>query len=181
VTVLAALLVTVRPQPPQPTQGVHLSNSSDILFPAVVSQCEPVLIYYNTTGRTEFYPVLIFTQVHVVGDTYRYQDLISFSVPIGVGYFEWLCDIPAGYGFIVRGRRNQHYSIVQPGSSSFCLRNITTTYSYAEYFTDAFLSYTANPPVTSSPRIGSTILATCVFCLTLLIYPTLTGTHHWPA
>jgi hypothetical protein len=148
VTVLVAFAVTVLTQPPP--DGIRLPNplgfdNIDVFFPLTVSQCEPVFVYYNTPVGLGFGISTIFQE---------YTDLVVFYIPPGVGYFEWICNIPAGYTIIVLG---SYVFVVQPGPSSSCLADITTTYSYASYATSAFRSYTAHPANTTSPIITAPI------------------------
>ena len=150
--ILAALPVTVLTQPSPPTEGIQLSTAYDVRFPLTVAQCERVLIFHNTTDT---YGLNIYS--HISGS---FQVVTRLSIPVGIGYLEWICNIPAGYGFRVEGWY-ERFLVVQPGSSSSCLRALTTTYSYASYATTAFQSYTSNPPGTVTPTI-SAFLATSV-------------------
>jgi hypothetical protein len=122
-------------------QGVQLSNPAvnpdlDIRFPLTVAQCEPIRIYYNSS-TTDNYGIVFFTP--------DFTTILRITAPIGVGYLEWICDIPAGHGFWVV-YYFAYYASVQPGSSSGCLGTITTTYAHASYNTTAFQSYTALSP-----------------------------------
>jgi hypothetical protein len=124
-TTLAAAVVWAQPTPPP--QGIQLRNTEitnayDIRFPLTITQCQPVFIYYNTTGRTAGTVSIGFVAV----EEYNPMFLV-IAVPSGVGYIEWFCDIPAGYGFGVWGY-HAYYLVVQPGSSDSCLSDITTTY-----------------------------------------------------
>ena len=130
-------------QSPLPTSGIQLSMRPelDVRFPLTVAQCEAAFIYYNssTIGNGVFF---------FRPDTARpsLQDVfLSILIPRGIGYLEWVCDIPAGHSFFVACDLGYHV-VVGPGSSS-CLHNLTATYSDADYNTTLFLSYTANPPV----------------------------------
>jgi hypothetical protein len=138
------LAVTVITQPSPPAQGVQLSNEFDTIFPLTVSQCAPVFIYYNTTPIYGYRTFLtIYTLVY---DEY----LLRFELPLGVGYLEWICNIPAGYGFIAGAG---HYFVVQSGTSSSCLRNVTASYPFVSYNTTAFLPFTQSPPNTTLPNL----------------------------
>ena len=148
VIVLATLAVTVLTQPPP--EGIRLTNPPgfddiDVFFPLTVSQCEPVFVYYDSPIGLGFGISTIFEE---------YTDLVVFYMPPGVGYFEWICNIPAGYTIIVD---SIHVFVVQPGPSSSCLADITTTYSYASYATSAFRSFTAHAANTTSPIITAPI------------------------
>ena len=140
--ILAALPVAVLTQPSPPAEGIQLSATLDVRFPVTVAQCEPVLIYYHTIDT---YNVRIYSG--------RSQLVASLLIPVGIGYLEWVCNIPAGYGFRVEGWYERSF-VVQPGSSSACLRTLTTTYSYMSYATTAFRSYTGNPPSIVAPTIS---------------------------
>jgi len=129
------------------SQGVQLSNPAvnpdlEIRFPLTVAQCEPIRIFYNSS-TPDNYGIVFFTP--------DFATLLKITVPIGVGYLEWICDIPAGRGFWVV-YYFIYYVSVQPGSSSGCLSPITTTYAHASYNTTAFQSYT-----TVSPTITFTV------------------------
>jgi hypothetical protein len=139
-------------QPSPPAQGIQLASCLpfDVFFPLTVSQCEPVFVYYNTTVPQSF-------GISTISG--EYTDLIIFAIPTGIGYFEWICNIPAGYTIIVDGR---YVFVVQPGWSSSCLGDITTTYPHATYITTAFRSYTANPANTTVPRISRSAMASYV-------------------
>ena len=149
--ILAALPVAVLTQPSPPSEGIQLALDYDVRFPLTIAQCEPVLIYYNTTNLGGYiYNVILFS--HTSGSS---QEVARLIAPVGVGYLEWICNIPAGHGFRVFGFY-ERFLVVQAGSSSSCLRALTTTYSYARYATTALQSYTSNPPSTATPT--STVL-----------------------
>ena len=144
--ILAALPVTVLTQsPPTDSEGIQLARVNDIRFPLTVAQCEPVLIYYNvnTTGGSHLF-------LHSASS----ELLAHLAIPVGVGYLEWVCNIPAGHGFRVSAYYEQYF-VVQAGSSSSCLRALTTTYSYVNYATTAFQSYTSNAPSTVTSSISA--------------------------
>ena len=136
---LTPFSVTVRPQPSPTTPGIQLANpeAGDVRFPVTVSQCEPVLIYHNT-------PNAYFLLIYTTG-----ADLIRLNIPFGIGYLEWICNIPAGFPVSV-GNYFAFSLVVQSGSSSSCLHNITTTYAYASHATSLLRSFTANPPTSTS-------------------------------
>jgi hypothetical protein len=149
---LAILAEIVLGQPSPPAQGIQLwlvdrSLGVDARFPLTVTQCEPVFIYYNNTysiaASDTFGGVALNPAFHL-------PYFLIFYFPPGVGYIEWICNIPAGYSFWVRANLN-YPIVVQPGSSSFCLRDITTTYRHATYSTAYFQSYTAGPPTSLAP------------------------------
>ena len=121
-------------------QAIQLSNVGDldVRFPLTVAQCERIRIYYNITREVEGIFIL------APGDA---AGVLRIHVPPGIGYIEWICDIPSGHGFYVSFVQS-YYLVVQPGSSS-CLGQVTTTYDYLEYFTANFQSYTALSPTTT--------------------------------
>ena len=143
---MAAFATDVLTQPAQPTHAIQLSRSYDVRFPSTVSQCEPVLIYHNTP---ESYALHIYTMESGLSRT-----LVRLTIPRGIGYLEWICNIPAGYTFVVLNSY-AHVLSVQPGSSSACLGDITTTYAYADYETTDFRSYTAHPANPTTPDIAA--------------------------
>ena len=153
VLLLAASVAVGLAQISSSATGVQLAHPDegwDIIFPLSVAQCEPVSIYYNhtlpTPGRT----------IHIsVNDPQESTVLLTIDPPqdYGVGYLEWICDIPAGHSFIVQSLRAQYY-VVGHGSSSSCLGKITTTYAHMSYNTMALRSYTENAPRTISPSLS---------------------------
>ena len=121
---------------------------ADIRFPITVAQCEAAFIYYNTStigNRVDFLrPDIARPSLDDI--------FLSILIPRGIGYLEWVCDIPEGHSFFVAHTRG-YYLVVGPGSSS-CLHNVTATYADASYNTTLFVSYTMNPPrptVTTAP------------------------------
>jgi hypothetical protein len=142
-------------QSPLPTSGIQLSvrPEVDVRFPLTVAQCESTFIYYNSSS---FGNRIVFYRPDIAIP--RDQDIfLSVLIPRGIGYLEWVCDIPEGHSFFVAHTRG-YYVVVDPGSSS-CLHNVTTTYSEADYNTTLFVSYTANPPV-STVTTAPDLLAT---------------------
>ena len=142
--ILAA--ITVLAQPPNPAHGIQLSDFTrypgwDVRFPLTVTQCEPVFIYYNKTFSNIAGTIGLRNQRPPEFDVF----LLLGPLPLGVGYIEWICNIPANYGFWVISPLFYNV-VVQPGSISSCLRPITTTYQYATYNMTAFTAYTASPP-----------------------------------
>ena len=162
---LSAFAMTVQPQPSPPTQGIQLASTDDVRFPLTISQCEPVFIYYNVD--TPGYSLVIST---IVDDINAIIYLLRLNIPLGSGYLEWICNIPAGYSFLVEGSYTYIF-VVQPGSSSSCLRDITTTYAYASYATTFFRSFTANPP---TPLVYTFDHATYIRSSRLSLCPRLT-------
>ena len=142
---LIVLAATVLAQPSPQMQGIQLGNLSlgvDFRFPETVTQCEPVLMYCDTIRVG--YSLYLLTP-----DNYVF---LRIPIPNGTRYIEWICDIPAGYGFTA-SYYSRAYFVVQPGLSSSCLRNITTTYASGRYDTAVFQSYTAEPPNKTVPYI----------------------------
>ena len=145
---VAAFATDVLTQPAQPTHAIQLSRSYDIRFPSTVSQCEPVLIYHNTP---ESYAIHIYTMDSESGVS---RTLVRLTVPRGIGYLEWTCNVPVGYTFVVLNAY-AHVLSVQPGSSVACLGDVTATYAYADYETTDFRSYTAHPANPTAPDIAA--------------------------
>ena len=138
--ILAAIVLA---QPSPPALGIQLGSSgsgSYVTFPLTVTQCEPVFIYYDNTIFNNFF--------YLYNGEYTYAFLAIGPIPVGAGYFEWFCNIPAGYGFWAE-YAYLYYTVVQPGPLSSCLHNVTTTYQYASYATTSFASYTASLPSTT--------------------------------
>jgi hypothetical protein len=143
VLIFAAMTVG---QPAPPNEGYQLSDSPlfEIIMPLSVAQCEPVLIYYDITKKPDVY-LLLFTP--------DFDILASFKFPGLIGYLEWICNIPSGIEFVAASNFAYQLYKVQPGSSTDCLGNVTTTYSAVEYATAAFQTYTEFPmPSTTIPE-----------------------------
>ena len=165
-TFLAALTsLTVWAQSSPPTEGIQLGlpeEDLDFRFPLNITQCEPVFMYYNLTPSDSSFAYYL-----GIRDT-DFTEVIGIMVPTGIGYIEWICNIPAGYGFVADFVKQMYY-VVQPGSLSSCLHNVTTTDPYAPYYPTLFASYTGNSPVTATPIIPSsyrvTVTYVALFCL----------------
>jgi hypothetical protein len=106
-----------------------------------MTQCESFLVYYNITVPVP--PFIAFYTPNLAGDA-----LLTLLPPgSATGYIDWVCNIPAGHGLIVRVRDaggilcTKNY-IVQSGTSSLCLVDLTARYSVANYGTN-FPSYTS--------------------------------------
>jgi hypothetical protein len=154
-------MATTLGQPAPPTTGYQLggpvligSESSgsegpwvDVIMPFTVAQCEPVPIYYNMTAWTKGGAIKLYfsTPTLLVSDN---QGILYIEFPSGsIGYYEWICNIPASEGFVVNVEplyiEPDQYYLVQPGSSSACLGPLTVTYGpYLQYATAEFASYT---------------------------------------
>jgi len=135
---------------PRPTEGIDLCTddfSFHIIMPLTISQCDPVLIYYNNpdTGNIS---------VSLSNPDSGYV-FLSLYFPPGVRYLEWICDIPTSNTFIAIGYGYDQLYTVQSGSSSACLHDITTTYTYAFYNTTLFQSFTQSTH-TASPTSSFT-------------------------
>jgi hypothetical protein len=127
-----------------PAQGIQLGNPPagiNIVVPASMTQCESFLVYYNIS--VPFSRFIAFYTPNLVGDS-----LLTLLPPASLnGYIDWVCNIPAGHGLIVGVRdvdgflRTENY-IVQSGTSSSCLVDLTAGYSVANYGTN-FPSYTS--------------------------------------
>ena len=146
VVVIFAAVLAVHAQIARPAQGYEMGNVTagfDVILPLSIVQCEPVLVYYNITGTAPYN----LSMVLIGSDNSR---LLSLDIPPFVGYLDWICNIPAGYIFFASFFLAQTYT-VQPGSSSACLGNVTTTYSYVHYGTN-FQSATQLPESGSHPN-----------------------------
>ena len=166
---LVILSVTVLAQPPRPTDALQIGDPSgglDIRFPVTVSQCEPVLIYANVIGQS-----LHFLAFYSPDDG-PFHYIIRMQLPrYSIRYMEWICNIPAGYRFVVSHAR-QYYVNVQAGPSS-CLGNIATlSLQGGGFYYTGYQSYTANPPNTTTPFF--TRLATWAAFPFLAVVPKLT-------
>jgi hypothetical protein len=116
-----------------------------------MTQCEPFLVYYNIIVPVS--PFIGFFSPDLAGDA-----LLTLLPPgSATGYIDWVCNIPAGHGLIVGVRdaagilRTKNY-IVQSGTSSSCLVDLTASYSVVDYGTN-FPSYTS----ASSPSFRTTL------------------------
>jgi len=129
---------------PRPTEGFQVGPGlgTDIILPLSATQCEPFLIYHNIPAGYD-YRMFLYTPDFQIGN-----EFLHLLLPQGAGYFDWICNIPAGYSFLAYAATGQYYT-VQPGSSSACLGDVTTTYPYASYLTD-FQSYTQHSPTGNS-------------------------------
>jgi hypothetical protein len=147
--VLAATnFIALGQQPTHPAQGDDIGDPSfdwDVILPSSVTQCEPFLIYYNTT----VYPTNTSLVMDITTPNYR-TILITFTFPPhSIGYLDWICNIPSGYSFIAETFSYPQYYTVQNGSSSDCLGNITaTSNAFYDYQTSVFQSYTQNAALT---------------------------------
>ena len=150
--ILAAIVLG---QPSPPALGVQIGyprDGYDIRFPLTVTQCESVFIFYNFTSRDP-------QSLHFIQPDYNiFLDIGPFSPEdiTGVGYIEWICNIPADYafwagfsGYLRTPVYVVHPVVVQPGSLSSCLHNVTATYQYAVYYPSNLFSYTARPLATT--------------------------------
>jgi hypothetical protein len=114
--ILSLVVTAALAQLSPPARGIQLANvdaseTYDIRFPLAITQCEPVLTYYNMS-HGGFYLYFLTPDLH---------QFFSIPMPSGTGYVEWTCNIPTGYG-LVAGNYRQHYFVVQPGPESSCLR-----------------------------------------------------------
>jgi hypothetical protein len=156
---VVAFFARAQEQIEPPADGYQLSSGEpgdSIIIPMSVAQCEPFFIFYNlTTASSPFNYIYFFMD----GGTF-----LTLTVPSNAGYLEWICNIPVGEKFYAGGL----LYTVQPGSSSACLGDLTTTYSLAVYNTTGsfFQSYTASTslyPVSvsasasASPAVSSRI------------------------
>jgi hypothetical protein len=99
-----------------------------------IVQCERVVTYCNMDGVPR--SVAEVESLHIV------HTVLS----TGNGYAEWIHNIPTGYQVALAYFGIQDF-VVQPGPSSGCLHDITTTYRCATYITSNFQEFTGQPPV----------------------------------
>ena len=146
--ICTGFFTTIQSQSVHPAQGIQLGNPRagvDIVIPASMTQCESFLVYYNITVPVA--PFIAFYTTNLAGDA-----LLTLHPPgSATGYIDWVCNIPAGHGLTIGVRdlpgtpggvlRTQNY-VVQSGTSSSCLVDLTATYSIAGYGTN-FPSYTS--------------------------------------
>ena len=157
--IILALVALSQPSPP--AEGIQIGNPLDgwdVRFPLRITQCEPVFIYYNNTNYTD--AGVGFRTL----DSLVTRDLLLFigPFPLGVGYFEWICNIPADLAFYAFA--GVFYRIVvQSGPISSCLGVMTTTNPLVFYETTNFVTFTASRPITTLPfYMSPTRLATYV-------------------
>ena len=157
VVAFAILALVALAQPSPPAEGIQLGNPSigwDVRFPLTITQCEPVFIYHNNS----------YTLLGGVGFVTPDGEYFLFvgPFPLGAGYFEWVCNIPANTALVVFS--DIYYPVVvQLGQSiSSCLGAMTTTNIRASYVTSVFTTFTASRPITTSTTyfISPTELAT---------------------
>jgi len=113
VVVFLAAILPILAQVTRPTEGYEITNvpnNYDIIFPLSIVQCEPVLIYYNNIG-TDWISV----DLHAPDGGY----ILQLDFPPGVGYLDWICNIPSGHTLYALASLSQTFT-VQPGSSSAC-------------------------------------------------------------
>jgi hypothetical protein len=101
ISLILAAIVLAQPSPP--AQGIQLGaplEGCDIRFPLAVTQCEPVFIFYDvpiTSSGSLFFVSISFLTTESI-----YRQVLTFGpFSVGVGYLEWVCNIPASYGFWV--------------------------------------------------------------------------------
>jgi hypothetical protein len=144
--IVVATILTALGQPTdvqRPTQGYDLSDPSldfEVIVPLSIAQCEPFLIYYNNAGNFQL-DIKTFDLE---------DDLLFLSFPPGIGYLDWICNIPAGYGFVVEMLSRFEYYTVEVGSSSACLGDLTASDTFYDPQTSAFQSYTQHPAASNS-------------------------------
>jgi hypothetical protein len=165
-----------------PSEGYQLGDPGnpdaplfDIIMPLTVAQCETVLIYYNNTAwnAANGGPLyLLLSNPSIMPDT----AFIAIQFPSSdVGYLSWICNIPAGEYFIadavsdtIQPRACATF-VVQSGSSSACLRPLTTYTSLLQYDTAVFASYTKASYYTFSIKLPSPLTPAYVFPRWLLV------------
>jgi hypothetical protein len=158
---------------PPPSEGYQLGGpvnpsdpggpSFDIIMPLTVTQCDPVLIYYNITAwnAANGGPLdLLLSNPSLTSDF----AFVTIQLPSSdIGYLTWTCNIPAGENFYASAVSPVSETLayatftVKSGSSSACLGPLTTYTSMLQYDTTVFASYTAasymNSIILPSPLI----------------------------
>jgi hypothetical protein len=112
--VLATATTATLGQVLPPTEGYQLGGplnlsdpggpSIDTIMPLMVAQCDPVLIYSNTTATNSFWNISSSHGYYM--DLFDPLGYIAATIELpsnDVGYFEWICNIPAGEAFLVFG------------------------------------------------------------------------------
>ena len=146
----------------QSTPGIALfADPFTVIWPLEATECGSFLIFYNSTAATTagnylFTPDLTF--------------LAAVLYPAGVGYLDWICNIPAGQGFFLGTMSSgiavpYYYYAVQSGSST-CLGPLSTTYNDLDFATSVYQTYTSHSYL-STPGPSLPVLYAClpVFCL----------------
>jgi hypothetical protein len=116
----------------------------DVIMPMTITQCEPVLIYYNVSAWTGAGPIRLYLQT----PTIESPNFLYLEFPYGsVGYLQWICNIPGGQGFIASVEplyiEPDQYFLVEVGSSSACLGHLEPSYdTHLQYSTTEFDVYT---------------------------------------
>ena len=138
---------------PSPSQGLQLNGGNgggpfDTIWPLTATQCEPFLIYFDSTGSDFATVNVIFTPDGTA--------LATFLFPARTNaYLDWICNIPAGQTFYASFPPTQIYYTVQSGPISACLGALSTTYSNLFFSTGVFQTYTSHPY--SSPTSVPTV------------------------
>ena len=159
---LTTLILTTTAAEPPTTGWLYIDrNNGRFIFPFTAAQCESFDIYYNSTVEHIFHfydsttPDPLFT-------------LLTFRIPPGVGYVEWICNIPANIAFKVDYGVLDY--VVQAGSSSACLGDLNTTYSILPYAIPNFASFTRNPSLLDTPLTTADLYVSFpVRCLSLTL------------
>jgi hypothetical protein len=142
--------------------------SYDIIMPLTVSQCDPVLIYYNITAwnAANGDDPALFLSIY----SPELYSILNIELPSSdVGYLAWTCNIPAGEYFFAFSQGGVFVGYaVQPGSSSACLGPLTTYTSLLQYDTGIFASYIAASH--TSITLPSDFASAYVFPSSLLVY-----------
>ena len=79
----------------RPTEGYNLCDPTqdcELIMPLTIAQCEPVLIYYNMPFSSVYFNL----SAPDSGDAF-----LSLYTTLGIGYMEWICDIPARSTFFI--------------------------------------------------------------------------------
>jgi hypothetical protein len=172
--VFLAVVETMAQPPAAPVTGYQMGipPTDSVILPQTMSQCEPFLVYYNTTSFGLNFELFI-------ASADASAIVANITIPNGVGYVDWICNIPAGEGLAILATGNLNFIFynVGFGSSSACLGDVDETYPLIIYNTTAFESYTEHTYVTIDTsefsEAGVSYTAPCVFFPNLLLVLTL--------
>src|ERR1700731_1961265 len=103
---LAFAILATAATPLAPTTGwlVDYGDNPRYVFPFAATECEPFHIFYNTTADGYAFSFSF-------RDPPLTHDFFNIGIPKGIGYVEWICNIPAGIAFHVNAPLDY---VVQP-------------------------------------------------------------------
>jgi hypothetical protein len=133
-------------------QGIQLGLAEwgiSIIAPMTVFQCEHFPIFYNITPTPQGMAQGV---IYPADGSFAFKSpdlnltLFEFNLPMGQGYIDWICDLPAGDSFLITALTFYLYT-VHPGSSSDCIGSasdiVTTQFPYGEFYTSELGAYLA--------------------------------------